>query len=81
MTDDLDQALADAQQMAEGWRQRTPADTPASERKTIYVFEGCECLDQRGRNYRYHIHSLTPERYNLFWAGNQHLQVVARYDA
>lgn len=79
MTNDLDEAKEDAQRLANGIRAATPIDASAERRETVYVFEGCDCRDQGGTDYRYHIHHFNRAGYELWWATRQDLQTIAAY--
>ena len=79
MTNDLDEAIEDAKRMADSLKAMTPSDAAAESRQTVYVFEGCDCLDQGGTEFRYHIHRFNRAGYELWWATRENLQVVAQF--
>jgi len=79
MTNDYDEALAEAARRAEAIRQGTTPDTSHGLREGVYVLEGCDCLEQGGRDYRYHIHAFTPAGY-FAWRATREVTIAKQID-
>jgi len=80
MRNDRDQALTDAEEAAVVARQSSNPGTPHGARLSVYVLEGCDCLEQGGRDYRYHLHTFTPAGYFAWRATRQDLTIIKQID-
>lgn len=80
MTNDLDEALAEAERVAATVSQLTRPDTPHGLREGVYVLEGCDCLQQGGRDYRYHIHTFSPAGYFAWHATQAQITLIKQID-
>lgn len=79
MTNDYDEALADATRIGAEISQATAPDTPHGLREGVYILEGCDCLIQGGLDYRYHIHRFTPAGY-FEWRATRQVTIVKQID-
>lgn len=74
----LEDAILEAEAMVATCKHSVSPDDSPESRPTVYILEGCDCPDQGGTHWRYHVHAFTPDQYQG-WHALHEATVIRQY--